>query len=252
MHLSDEGLRLIKSFEGYHKRLQNGDCAAYLCPANVPTIGYGCTEGVKLGMVWSAEKAEQEFKRELAKFEDGVNRLVTAEINQNQFDALVSFAYNVGVGGFQKSSVLKKVNKGDFAKVPAALALWNKGGGKVLPGLVSRRQREGAMFLKPTVAPEESYMPQAVTASWPPWVLWIMRLLGIGGTGTVAVKTADVGFTPPAAPDLSWWQNWKVFGDGAGDLLLWAATNPIKTLLVGGVILILMFPKLIPEKWRPV
>jgi lysozyme len=249
MNLSDEGLRLIKSFEGYHKRLQNGDCAAYLCPANVPTIGYGCTDGVKLGMVWTAEKAEQEFRSELAKFEDGVTRLVTAEVNQNQFDALVSFAYNVGVGGFQKSSVLKRVNSRQFDKVPAALALWNKGGGKVLPGLVSRRQREGALFLKPPEAPEESYMPQAVTASWPPWVLWLMRLLGIGTGGTAVVKTADVGYPP--APDLSWFVGWKGFGETAFDLLLWAATNPVKTALVGAVIAILMFPKLIPEKWRP-
>jgi lysozyme len=251
MHLSDEGLRLIKSFEGYHKRLQNGDCAAYLCPANVPTIGYGCTEGVKLGMVWTAEKAESEFRRELSKFEDGVNRLVTAEINQNQFDALVSFAYNVGVGGFQGSSVLKRVNSRQFDKVPAALALWNKGGGKVLPGLVSRRQREGALFLKPTEAPEEAYMPQKVTSSWPPWVLWLARLFGFGTGGTVVVKTADVGFSPPAAPDLSWFVGWKGFGETAFALLLWAATNPIKTALVGAVIAVLMFPKLIPEKWRP-
>lgn len=252
MHLSDEGMRLIKSFEGYHKRLQNGDCAAYLCPANVPTIGYGCTEGVKIGMVWTAEKAEKEFRRELAKFEDGVTRLVTTEINQNQFDALVSFAYNVGVGGFQDSSVLKRVNKGDFAKVPAALGLWNKGGGKVLPGLVSRRQREGALFMKPAEAPEEPYMPQEVTASVPFWLLWVRRVLaffGIGTTGTVVANEA--GMTIPDPPDLSWAVNWKGFGETLWSLLTWAIANPIPTLFVGGFLVVLAFPSLLPKSWRP-
>lgn len=252
MHLSDEGLRLIKSFEGYHTALPDGGCAAYLCPAKVPTIGWGCTEGIKLGMVWTKEQAEAALKREIAKFEDGVNRLVTAEINQNQFDALVSFAYNVGVGGFQKSSVLKRVNTRQFDKVPAALALWNKGGGRVLPGLVARRQREGSLFVKPSDAPEQPYMPQKVSTSWPSWLLWLRNLLGIGTAGgTAAVATADVGFSPPSAPDMGWFVGWKGFGDTAGDLLIWAASNPFKTVLVLAVVSVLAFPKLIPEKWRP-
>lgn len=251
MNISEEGLRLIKSFEGYHTRLQNGDCAAYLCPAKVPTIGYGCTEGVKLGMVWSAEKAEAELRREVSKFEAGVARIVTADLNQNQFDALVSFAYNVGLGGFQGSSVLKRVNSGQWDKVPAALALWNKGGGKVLPGLVARRQREGALFVKPAAAPEAPIMPQAVTPSFPAWVLWLRNLFGIGAVGTTAtVATSDVGYMPPA-PDLSWFVGWKGFGQTAGELGLWAIANPGKTLFAAAILAVLAFPKLIPAKWRP-
>lgn len=248
MHLSDEGLRLIKSFEGYHKRLPNGDCAAYLCPANVPTIGYGCTEGVKLGMVWSAEKAETEFRKELSKFEAGVNRLVTAEINQNQFDALVSFAYNVGLDGLQKSTVLKRVNAGQFDKVPAALAMWNKGGGRVLPGLVSRRQREGALFMKPVEAPEEPYMTHKVETSSQVGAKTVAAggaAVGAGGAVAVPVETI------PSPPDLSLWVGWKTFGQTVADLGSWALAHPLLTVALAGFITILAFPQLIPEKWRP-
>lgn len=252
MKLSTEGRRLIYSFEGLHKKTSDGKFAAYLCPAGVPTIYCGLTEGVKIGDVISEAEGEARFDKEIAKFEDGVTRLVTTEINQNQFDALVSFAYNVGVGGFQDSSVLKRVNKGDFAKVPAALGLWNKGGGKVLPGLVSRRQREGALFMKPAEAPEEPYMPQEVTASVPFWLLWVRRVLaffGIGTTGTVVANEA--GMTIPDPPDLSWAVNWKGFGETLWSLLTWAIANPIPTLFVGGFLVVLAFPSLLPKSWRP-
>ena len=96
MQISDDGLRLIKSFEGYLDKQSDGSCVAYLCPAGVPTLGWGCTEGVKLGMRWTEADAEAALRREIAKFEAGVARLVTVEINQNEFDALVSFHYNTG------------------------------------------------------------------------------------------------------------------------------------------------------------
>lgn len=247
MHLSDEGFRLIKSFEGYHKALPDGGCAAYLCPAKVPTIGWGCTEGVKLGMVWTKEQAEAAFKRELAKFEDGVGRAVTTEVNQNQFDALVSFAYNVGLGGLQTSTVLKRVNARQFDKVPAALALWNKGGGKVLPGLVSRRQREGSLFMKPSVVPEEPYMPQQVAETVPWYRRWWMKLTGLIAPPTVVA--AETGAIAP--PDLSFFTGWQVFGTTLVGLLKWAIHNPVLTISLGAIITVLAFPKIIPEKWRP-
>lgn len=251
MKLSSEGKRLIYSFEGLHKKTNDGRYAAYLCPAGVPTIYAGLTEGVKIGMVITQEEGEELFAKEIAKFEDGVSRLVTSEINQNQFDALVSFAYNVGLGGFQTSSVLKHVNAGNWDKVPAAFALWNKGGGKVLPGLVSRRQREGALFMKPVEAPVEPAMPHQVAQSWPAWVLWLRNLFGVGAAGGgAAIATSDVGELP-SAPDLSWWLNWKGFGHTAADLALWAAANPMKTAFAAAVLAVLMFPKLIPAKWRP-
>lgn len=246
MHLSDEGLRLIKSFEGYHKRLQNGDCAAYLCPANVPTIGYGCTEGVKLGMVWTAEKAEEEFRKELSKFEAGVNRFVAAEINQNQFDALVSFAYNVGLGGLQKSTVLKRVNAGQFDKVPSALAAWNRGGGKVLPGLVSRRQREGALFMKPVEAPEEPYMPHKVETSSQASAKTVAAggaAVGAGGAITIPVDSI------PSPPDLTAVSAWKAFGQTLSELGGWAASHPVLTFGLGAWLVSTIFWNQIKAAW---
>ena len=168
MKISDEGLRLVKSFEGYHTRLKDGSCAAYLCPARVPTIGWGCTEGVKLGMVWTEAEAEAALRREIAKFENAVNTSVTVEINQNEFDAMVSLAYNIGAAGFKRSSVLRRLNKGDRTGAAKAFHMWNRGGGRILAGLVSRRAREAALFLKPVAAPEEPFMPQAVAESKEP------------------------------------------------------------------------------------
>jgi lysozyme len=168
MKISDEGLRLIKNFEGYHTRLKDGSCAAYLCPARVPTIGWGTTEGVKLGMVWTEAEATAALLREIAKFENAVNTSVTVEINQNEFDAMVSLAYNIGVAGFKRSSVLRRLNKGNRAGAAQAFHLWNKGGGRILAGLVSRRAREAALFLKPVEKPEEPFMPQAVECSTTP------------------------------------------------------------------------------------
>lgn len=244
MNLSDEGIRLIKSFEGYHRALPDGRCVAYRCPAGVWTLGWGCTEGIREGMVWTESDAEEALRRELSQFEAGVNRLVTADINQNQYDALVSFAYNVGLGGLQRSTVLKRVNSRDFSKVPAALAMWNKGGGKVLPGLVARRQREGALFMKPMEAPQEPIMPHAVTETVPWYRRWWMKLTGVAAPTAVATEVV-------APPDLSFWTGWQGFGTTLAGLGAWAWQRPLLTLIVLGIMAVAAFPKLIPEKWRP-
>lgn len=159
MKISAAGLDLIKSFEGYLTRLPDGSCQAYRCPAGVWTIGWGCTEGVKPGMVWTKDQAEFALRREIAKFESAVSRLVTVPLNQHQFDALVSYAYNCGEGALAKSTILKRLNAGDIPGAASAFSMWTKGGGKVLPGLVKRRQREADLFLSD--APEEP-MPQKV------------------------------------------------------------------------------------------
>ncbi len=199
MQLSDEGLRLIKSFEGYLDKQPDGSCLAYTCPAGVATIGWGCTEGVKLGMRWTEAEAEAGLRREIAKFEAGVLRLATVEINQNEFDALVSFSYNVGLGALEKSSVLKRLNAGDRTGAAQAFRLWNKGGGKVLPGLVSRRAREAALFLKPASAPDAPWMPQRVEPSKEPLSRKVVATAtAAAGTGATYVSTA--GIPPP--PDL--------------------------------------------------
>lgn len=145
MKMTPQGLELIKSFEGLSLR-------AYLCPANRMTIGYGHTNAagppkVTIGMKITKEEAEAILLRDLKKYEDAVRKAVKVDLNDSQFSALVSFCYNVGPSAFNKSSVLEVVNKKRFDLVPTRLALWNKGDGRVLPGLVRRRAAEADLFV---------------------------------------------------------------------------------------------------------
>ena len=145
MHMSQGGLdNLLKKFEGCKLK-------AYRCPANVCTIGYGHTNGagapmVNDGMTITQAQAEDILKRDIVKYEVAVMDLVKVKLTQNQFDVLVDFAYNAGVGNLKSSTMLKKINSGDLDAVPAELMKWTKGGGKVLPGLVRRRQAAGAWW----------------------------------------------------------------------------------------------------------
>jgi lysozyme len=224
MEISRDGLKLIKSFEGYHTRLKNGDCAAYRCPANVWTIGYGCTEGVKPGMVWTEQEAEDALHKEISKFETGVSQLVTVPLNQNEFDACVSLAYNIGLGGFGRSTVLRAINKGHKTGAAKAFEMWTRGGGRVLPGLVSRRKREAALFLKPVEKPEEPYMPQKVDPAPPPASNAALPVTGATITGLVmAILSPDVAIAHP----------WLVL------------------LVISAVTLLIALPWIVPAKWRP-
>jgi len=134
--------QLIKSFEGL-------ELEAYLCPANVWTIGYGHTKGVKKGDKITKEQAEKLLEEDLAFFRNGVKRLVKVALNKNQFGALVSFAYNLGLGSLESSTLLKKLNAGDYQGAADQFPRWNKSKGKVLTGLVRRREAERAVFLTP-------------------------------------------------------------------------------------------------------
>lgn len=119
---------------------------AYLCPAGVWTIGYGHTKGAKPGMTITRQRAEALLKEDLLTAENTVNRL-HLKINQNQFDALVSFVFNVGSGNFLRSTLLKKIqaNANDPA-IAEEFNKWTRGGGRVLPGLVKRRQQEAELY----------------------------------------------------------------------------------------------------------
>lgn len=144
MKTSRAGIDLIKEFEGL--RLE-----AYLCPADVWTIGYGHTSAagaplVQRGMKISAAEAERILARDLIKYESAVDRFVKVEISQNQFDALVSFAYNCGVGALAKSTLLKRLNAGHPDAVPAELMKWTKSGGRETFGLVRRRRAEAQLW----------------------------------------------------------------------------------------------------------
>lgn len=131
----------IKHFEGFRSK-------PYRCPAGVPTIGYGHTDGVRMTDPAITEaQAEELLRMDLQAFAAGVNRLVRVALTQGQFDALVSFAYNVGLGNLQRSTLLKKLNAGDYSGAAAEFGRWTKAAdGQQLPGLVRRRAAERALF----------------------------------------------------------------------------------------------------------
>jgi len=139
MNISQEGLALIKKFEGCRLK-------AYRCSANVLTIGYGHTGGVKEDDTISQPEADELLKEDIAKFEEYVNDNVIVELKQYQFDALVAWTFNLGPGNLRESTMLKKLNDADYASVPFEMRRWNKAGGKTLDGLIRRRQAEGLLF----------------------------------------------------------------------------------------------------------
>jgi len=140
MKISVEGLALIKKFEGL-------ELEAYKCAAGVWTIGYGHTKGVQEGDVWSEAQADEMLEIELEEFEGYINDNVTVTLSQNQFDALVSWVYNLGPANLKASTMLKVLNSGDYEGVPAQIKRWNKAGGKVLEGLIRRREAEALLFI---------------------------------------------------------------------------------------------------------
>lgn len=142
LQLSKRGRKLIQNFEGLR-------LTAYKLPGEkFWTIGYGhYSPEIKKGQVITTEEAEALFTRDVDKFVRGVWARLKVPTTQNQFDALVSFAYNVGLANFTTSSVLAYHNQKRFAEVPKRLALWNKGSNmKVMAGLVKRRAQEGALY----------------------------------------------------------------------------------------------------------
>ena len=143
---SSNGTSLIREFEGFV-------ASAYLCPAGVWTIGIGTTvypngTKVKQGGKCTQEQALEYLQHDLKSFEKTVNDSVKVPLSQNQFDALVSLSYNIGSGAFKNSTLLKKLNAKDYAGAADQFLVWNKGGGKVMQGLVKRRARERELFLK--------------------------------------------------------------------------------------------------------
>jgi lysozyme len=158
VRVSEAGKKFIKAFEGVHKK-------PYLCPAVLWTVGVGRVlypEQVKLKVVdrksyplkpehnkeWSDEAIDLLFDADLLRFESGVLRLCPdSAANQNQFDALASFAFNCGLGSLQASTLRTLYNSGDITGAAAEFLKWNKGGGKVLLGLTRRRQAEMELML---------------------------------------------------------------------------------------------------------
>jgi lysozyme len=142
------GRALIQRFE---------DCrlTAYLCPAGVPTIGWGeVGSGIKLGLVWSQDYADHRFELSLSKRERTVERLVSVQVTDNEFSALCSFTYNVGENNLSGSTLLRKLNSGaPRAEVAEEFRRWVFAGGRVLNGLIRRRAAERDLFLTPDRSP---------------------------------------------------------------------------------------------------
>lgn len=148
--VNQAGLELIKRWEGCELK-------AYKCPAGKWTVGYGLTSAagfIEVGpnTVLTQEEADWYLEKVANKFADGIRSAITAPINENQFAAFVSLAYNVGIAGVRKSSAVRHFNEGNLDKVPHAIRAWNKAGGKVLKGLVNRREDEVKLFLTPVTS----------------------------------------------------------------------------------------------------
>ncbi len=167
MKLSKAGEDLMHRYEGFRNK-------PYLCPAHIWTIGYGHVlyqeqirlpvvrvEGKETPMirkemplkpednrVWTKTEIDELFRADVASFERGVLRLVPGVVGrQGSFDALVSISFNFGLGNLQRSTIRMKANRGDWEGAADAFRVWTKGGGKVLPGLVKRREAERTLFL---------------------------------------------------------------------------------------------------------
>lgn len=210
--ISDRGLDIIREFEGF-------SAEPYLCPGGYWTIGYGHTRGVSAdtepvtkdeAMVLLWEDAEV--------FENSVRSLVKVPLTQNQFDALVSFAYNVGANNLARSTLLKKVNMSDYHGAALEFAKWRMAGGKVLAGLKQRRKAEALLFLTPDdthgdmvlseYTTKEKTMFQSARESLQGWKTYIVGVAAILGTAAAwiagdlsiaeavqAVITAIMGMT---------------------------------------------------------
>lgn len=192
MRTGSKGLALIKEFEGYHTKLPDGRCKAYLDKLVRPelrspgypglwTIGYGSTGShVTEGTVWTQEQAEADLRRLVASHEEVVKKLVTVPLDQNQFDALVSLSYNMGL--HKAKTLLRKLNAGDEAGASAAFMLYDKAGGKSIKGLTRRRAAERKLF--------DTYTPEQVVEESAK-LTWLQRLrlwitgLGIGSWFTM-------------------------------------------------------------------
>ncbi len=234
MKISQRGLdELIKVHEGYLARQADGSCKAYRCPAGVWTCGWGCTEGITANTQWTVIEAEAALRREMAKHEAAIEKLVTVPLNQGQFDALVSLCYNIGAGAVGKSTLLKHLNAGDYARaashfadfkyarVQGATATRMKvapGTSVVLPGLVTRRAAEMQFFLE--ADPVADAMPQKVEA--PRAKLDVKAIVTkvvapVGAAGAAVGEVVKQGV--PAVPDvatksLEHIAGWKRLGGG--------------------------------------
>jgi lysozyme len=210
MLTNQAGIELIKEFEGLRLR-------AYLCPANVPTIGYGTTvyptgRKVRMGDQITAEQAEEYLRSDLRAFERNAESMLRVSVNENQFAALVSFSYNVGSEALRRSTMLRFINDNRFADAAGEFARWNMAAGKPLAGLTRRRAAERELFLKPVAIqplpdvgdfppmqpvaaiqqPPERPMAPIIAALLPSLISAIPEIAKLFGSGPKTDKTAAI------------------------------------------------------------
>ncbi len=211
MQISENGVKFIKRFEAYLKQLPDGSCTAYqevlgkkngVQILDIPTIGWGCTKGVKMGMVWTKEQAESAFREEIAEHEAIVSRVVTVELTQGQYDALVSFNYNCGK--LPNSTMLKHINAGKFDKAVAEFDKFVFASGVRMRGLERRRAGEKALFLEPD-ATQREHTPQQASRTPLKEIIKENKELVAAATTAVAAggKTvSDTVSAPATAPKI--------------------------------------------------
>jgi lysozyme len=209
MLTNQAGIELIKEFEGLRLR-------AYLCPAGVPTIGYGTTvyptgRKVQMGDQITAEQAEEYLRSDLRAFERNAESMLRVPVNENQFAALVSFSYNVGSEALRRSTMLRFINDNRFADAAGEFARWNMAAGKPLAGLTRRRTAERELFLKPVaiqplpdvgdfppmqpvaaIHTDKPIMAPIVAALLPSLISAIPEIAKLFGSGPKTDKTAAI------------------------------------------------------------
>jgi lysozyme len=158
MHVSPRGRALIKQFEGFR-------ADAYQDVVGVWTVGFGFTRGVTPGQHMTLAQAEARLITELLGYEQAVLSACTLEPNQNQLDAMCSLAWNIGIAGFLRSTVLRAHNRGDFQSASRAFGLWNKAGGREWAGLTRRRAAEAALYLEPAPGLVQRVVEGAIPAA---------------------------------------------------------------------------------------
>lgn len=187
MKVSKNGIQLIKQFEGVELK-------AYRDAVGVWTIGYGHTSAagglqVKAGLTITQRQADEMLANDLGQYERGVMDAIAPRMpNQNQFDAMVSLAYNIGVGAFKKSSVARHFKAGSIKSAAASFLLWNKAKGRVLKGLTNRRQKEMALFLS-GVAKVEHVAPVAEPQIVANETKTALPSVSVKGAGVAAIMT---------------------------------------------------------------
>lgn len=188
--VSEECVNLVKKFEGLHRVKEDGMVHAYRCPAGKWTLGFGATKGIRSGMKCTVDEAEQRLIHDLDEHGKIVKKYVDVPLTQGQYDALVSFVFNLGGGAFQGSTLRKRLQAGRYDEVPEQIMRWNKarvdGKLQALRGLTRRRAAEAAVFSSDAQLPSDEggpEMPQKPSAAAPKPLTQSKTMAGIGLAG---------------------------------------------------------------------